>query len=93
MPTRTPKKTPKKAGLTEAAIRQLVAGGVVTAIRVSRERGATYVVIADMGTSHAQLMNTRGEPRTFSSLDTAAGAVARLGASEFITDLTAQTTR
>jgi predicted metal-dependent enzyme (double-stranded beta helix superfamily) len=93
MPTTTPKKTVKTAGLTEAALRQLVAGGVVTAIRVSRERGATYVVLADMGTTHAQLLNTRGEPRTFSSLDTAAAAVSRLGASEFTTHLTKRTTR
>lgn len=93
MPTKTLKTPVKPAGLTEAALRQLVAGGVVTAIRVTRAPGATYGVTADMGAGHAQLLNTRGEPRTFSSLDTAATAVARLGASEFITHLTARKTR
>lgn len=90
MPSKT---TSKPAGLSESALRQLVAGGLVTAVHVQRERDAAYVVIVEMGTGKAQLLGTRGEPRTFSSLDTAAGAVARLGANEFITHLNSTKTR
>jgi hypothetical protein len=93
MPTKAYKKPVKPAGLSEAALRQLVAGGLVTTLRVTRDRDEDYVVFAEMGTGKAQLLNTRGEPRTFSSLDTAAAAVARLGASQFITDLTAPKTK
>lgn len=79
-------------GLSEAALRQLIAGGLVSAVHVQLD-GDTYVVITEMGAGKAQLLNTRGEPRTFSSLDTAAAAVARLGAREFITHLTTSKTR
>lgn len=87
MASRSSKQPVKSAGLTEAALRQLVAGGLVATLRVKHETDG-YVVFADMGSAQAQLLSTRGEPRTFSSLDTAAAAVARLGASEFITQLT-----
>lgn len=87
MPSKSTRSSPLP-GLSEAALRQLVAGGLVSAVRVvSRQEGA-YEVLVEMGTGQARLLNTRGEPRTFSSLDTAAAAVIRLGASEFITHLT-----
>ena len=93
MRSTSPKPITTPAGLTEAALRQLVAGGLVTTLRVSRARDGLYVVFADMGTRKAQLLNSRGEPRSFSSLDTAAAAVLRLGAYEFITDLIAHKTK
>lgn len=90
-PGQQPNKEP--AGLTEASLRQLVTGGVVTAVRVKRREDATYGVFVEMGVGQAQLLNTRGLPRTFSSLDTAAAAVERLGISEFTTNLTSPDTQ
>lgn len=80
-------------GLSEAALRQLVTGGLVSTVRVVPSAEGAYEVLVEMGTGQARLLNTRGEPRTFSSLDTAAAAVTRLGASEFITHLTSPKTR
>lgn len=84
MPKPTVKRAAKPADITETALRQLARNGVPLALRAHQEDDFYYLEVEVSGTT-MRLLNSRGEFRTFSSLDTVANLVASLGVEEFKT--------
>lgn len=68
--------------LQEAHIREFLSKGVITRVTASG-KAAGFELHVHIGTAVGALVNARGTVRTFSSLNTLAGLVRRLGADGF----------
>ena len=66
----------------EAQLREFIATSAVTRIRAAG-KAEGFELHVDIGAAQGVLGNSRGVVRTFSSLNTLAGLVRRLGAEEF----------
>jgi hypothetical protein len=68
--------------LQEAHLREFIATGAVTGIHAAGQKDG-FQLHVHIGVAHGALANARGVIRTFSSLNTLAGLVRRLGAGQF----------
>lgn len=68
--------------LQEAHLREFIATGAVTGIHAAGQKDG-FQLHVHIGVAHGALANARGVIRTFSSLNTLAGLVKRLGAGKF----------
>ena len=80
----------RRAELSEAALGELIAAGAVSSLHAvcfTEGDSALYCIEATLSESKGRLSNARGGVRTFSSLDSVASVVRRLGGGEFIVHL------
>ena len=68
--------------LQEAHLREFIATGAVTGIHAAGQKDG-FQLHVHIGVAQGALANARGAIRTFSSLNTLAGLVKRLGAGKF----------
>ena len=68
--------------LQEAHLREFIATGAVTGIHAAGQKDG-FQLHVHIGVAHGALANARGVIRTFSSLNTLAGLVKRLGSNQF----------
>lgn len=82
MTTETTTETRPLMPLQEAHLREFIATGAATRIHAAGQKDG-FQLHVHIGVAHGVLANARGVIRTFSSLNTLAGLVKRLGASQF----------
>lgn len=81
---------PSHACLEEAALRQLLSAGSVSAV-TARGGAKGFGIEAQLGDGQAVLVSARGVPRSFASLTTIASLLRRLGCERFTVDASAYT--
>lgn len=87
-----PMPTPKanltnQAHLPEAALRQLLSANAVSGV-VARGSARGFSVEVELGDSQGVLVNAKGEPRSFATVDTVAAVLSRMGCHRFTVDAT-----
>lgn len=78
---------PNQAHLPEAALRQLLSANAVSGV-VARGSARGFSVEVELGDSQGVLVNAKGEPRTFATVDTVAAVLSRMGCHRFTVDAT-----